>query len=480
VKGWLCLDKRSLAFFRICLGLILLLDIVLRSLHFRAHYTREGLFPLQSYLIQPDLTQRRWSVFFMNDSPLFVGLLLMFFFLCALSLTVGYRTRLVGWLCWVLLLGVYRRNPVVNNAGDIYLPLLLLWGNFLPWGEYFSLDGEDAGGEDDYSYSSFPGFCYLAQVAILYWFSAVLRTGEEWQVDGQALYYALNLEPLSTRFAPIMLQCGTEVLSVITFVTLLLEVLGPVLLFLPSSWARILGVVLIMSFHFGIVISLLIPVFAAVCMVAPLGLLPALVWENRYGQWLSRRLTEWVTRLRDRLPASLLAWGRWEPPSLVRRLYFSIPYLFMALTLFFLYWGIRSPDERSPLTGTLRALSLDQRWGMFSPRPPDSIGWESVPARTESGKFVNLIGREAYSSEPLDIQNSFYLWAYRWRAFHLSLTTRRESHTQLYLRYLVKEWDRRHPSDPIVAAEYIYHPRTIPKRYLLGEKGSDVIAVFHR
>ena len=147
MKGWLCLDKRSLAFFRICLGLILLLDIVLRSLHFRAHYTREGLFPLQSYLIQPDLTQRRWSVFFMNDSPLFVGLLLMFFFLCALSLTVGYRTRLVGWLCWVLLLGVYRRNPVVNNAGDIYLPLLLLWGNFLPWGEYFSLDGEDAGGD---------------------------------------------------------------------------------------------------------------------------------------------------------------------------------------------------------------------------------------------------------------------------------------------------------------------------------------------
>jgi HTTM domain len=482
MRDWLALDKRSLGLLRVVLGLVLAVDVCLRGLHFRAHYTEDGMFPLRHYLVQPDLTQRRWSVFFMNDTPFFVGVLLVLFLVASLSLAVGYRTRLAGWLCWILLLGLYRRNPVVNNAGDIYLPLLIMWGNFLPWGERFSLDSserEDSGGDH---YSALPGVCYILQISILYWFSAVLRTGPEWQVDGTALYYSLNLEPLNTDLAPLLLLFGSGALVFITMVTLLLEVIGPLLLLVPSGWSRVAGVLLIISFHFGILLSLRIPVFAVVCMAAPLGLLPKFVWEISWGRKLARALESAMAALRGRLPMVLVGSHAClgSVPLWLRRFYFQIPLVFMGLTLFFLNWGIHTPDVRSPLTGVLRVLSLDQRWGMFSPRPPSSMHWESAPGRTKSGRTVNLLTGRNYSMDLAELRNNTNLWDYRWRAYLSGPAFDSESHAQLFLRYLVRQWDVAHPEDPMVSAQCLYHPRTIPKRFLLGEDGVDVITVYHR
>ena len=472
-QHWLALDKRSLGLFRICLGLILTVDILVRATHFCSHYTQSGFFPLDQYLYQPDITYRRWSLLYINDTPLFVGLFFAFFLFSALSLTVGYRTRVAGWICWACVLSVFRRNPVVNNSGDVYLPLLLMWANFLPWGERFSLDQDRDEESDGNLYSRFPGFCYLAQVGILYWFSAVLRVGKEWQGDDSALYYALNLDNYQTALAPYMLTLGAEPLALLTWLTLFLEIFGPVLLLLPSQWARLASVLLIISFHFGIVINIDIYVFAIVCMVGPLGLLPSLVWENRWGKRVSSSLTQFFSSLPGSTPRKAGPVGRgWRT-----KLYWLLPYPIMAVTVFNLWWTIDWPEDRNVLTGTLKSLSLDQRWGMFSPKPPDTVGHCTMQATTRSGKEINLVTGEPFLDEPR--QSYHYPWNYRWRAFERGVVVRRgEGHAQMYLRYLVAGWNEEHPDDPVMRARWVYYVRTIPKDYLLEESGKDTLGEY--
>ena len=472
-QHWLALDKRSLGFFRICLGLILVGDILIRAVHYGAHYTQNGFLPLDQYLSQPDITYRRWSLLYLNDTPLFVGLFFAFFLLSALSLTVGYRTRLAGWICWACVLSVVRRNPVVNNAGDVYLPLLLMWANFLPWGERFSLEQDRDDESQGNLYSRFPGFCYLIQVGILYWFSAVLRVGKEWQVDDSALYYALNLDNYQTALAPYMLTVGAEPLAFLTWVTLFLEIFGPILLLLPSQWARLVSVLLIVSFHFGIVANIDIYVFALVCMVGPLGLLPPLVWENRWGKRVCSSLTRFFSSFPGLAPKNAVPVGRGR----LAKLYWLLPYVLLPLTIFNLWWTIDRPEERNVLTGTLKALSLDQRWGMFSPKPPDSVGQCTMQATTRSGRVINLVSQLPFLDQPEQFYP--YPWNYRWRAFERGVVIRRgEGHAQMYLRYLAHRWNEAHPDDPIVRARWLYNVRTIPKDYLLEERGKDTLGEY--
>lgn len=482
MRQWLALDKRSLALMRIALGLVLTLDILLRLIPFRAHYTNEGIFPLKDYLFQPDLTYRRWSVFYMNDNPWFVLCLFGLFLLATLALTAGYRTRAAGWVCLVLLWGIYRRNPVLNNSGDYYMPLLLLWGNFLPWGEAFSLDSRRRLDSDGAYYSAFPGFCYLIQVANLYWFTAVLRTGPEWQVSYSALYYALHLYSISTSFAPYCLLMGTTLMAFFTWATIMLEIFGPVLLLIPSQYSRLAGVILIMCFHLGIMSTLLIPVFALVCTIGPLGLLPPMFWESRLGRGLAERLSGLFERWQARLGLSEAEQTK-EPGLWGKRARAAYPWItvpLMGLTTFVLWWGIHWPDDRSALTSTLRAFSLDQRWGMFSPAPLQAIGWEAARARTESGKEVNLITGKPFTDKVEDYANACALWDYRWRSFRLSIDAEKYSHTALYLRYLAKEWDKEHPADKVVAAQYVYCPESFPAHFLLGEQYREVMSEYHK
>ena len=60
--------------------------------------------------------------------------------LLAVALLVGYRTRLATIGSWILLASIHVRLPVVINAGDTLLRVLLFWSIFLPLGAMWSVD----------------------------------------------------------------------------------------------------------------------------------------------------------------------------------------------------------------------------------------------------------------------------------------------------------------------------------------------------
>ncbi len=60
--------------------------------------------------------------------------------LLALLLIVGYRTRVVSLLCWVMLLSLNHRNYLILQSSDSLMLALLFWSLFLPLGARYSVD----------------------------------------------------------------------------------------------------------------------------------------------------------------------------------------------------------------------------------------------------------------------------------------------------------------------------------------------------
>src|SRR5262249_6448711 len=130
------LDVRALAVLRIALGLLLLASLADRAREFTAFYTDAGVLSRvdilsgarfapwdgASWLHPFGWLPDRWS-----SIALFVAATVS-----ALSLLVGKQTRASCFLAWSMLTGLDNRNPLVVNAGDDLLRMLLFWSLFLP------------------------------------------------------------------------------------------------------------------------------------------------------------------------------------------------------------------------------------------------------------------------------------------------------------------------------------------------------------
>jgi hypothetical protein len=275
-------DLRSLAAFRIVLALLVLADLANRATDLFAHYADEGVLP-RTVLIEDVLNPSKFSLNLMNGQPFFQALLFGATVLAAVGMLVGFRTRLMTVVVWALLLSIQWRNPLVLGAGDILLHILLFWGILLPLGAYWSVDRALKAAPPRLSmhFLSFATVGLFMQIALMYWFTAILKSGDEWRVDGTALYYALSIDQIATPIGTYLYQFP-ELLKLMTFGTLALEVFGPLLLFSPffTGPVRTAGVAAFMSLHFGIWLTMDIGIFpwiSAFCMVC---FLPGWFWDE--------------------------------------------------------------------------------------------------------------------------------------------------------------------------------------------------------
>src|SRR3954466_4118918 len=133
-------DLRSLAAFRMVLAVLVLADLADRATNLYAHYTDGGILPRSVFLQMRGLNPWSFSLNLMNGELYFQVLIFGVGALAALALLVGYRTRLVSVIVWVVMLSIQYRNPLLYTAGDGLLRLLLFWGMFLPLGAYCSFD----------------------------------------------------------------------------------------------------------------------------------------------------------------------------------------------------------------------------------------------------------------------------------------------------------------------------------------------------
>lgn len=445
------LDLRSLAIFRMVLGLVVFSQALFLARDFEAFYSTAGV--LQS----PEGSENFLRLLLFGILPLF-----------AVFLSIGLFTRLSTLLCFGMLIMVQNANPQILQGGDVLLRLLLFWSLFLPLGQVWSMDARWK-----LPVLSLPWTICLAswaitfQICFVYWFAALLKSDPLWTQNGNALFYALNIEHFTTPFG-LYLRQYPDLLRVMTFATLCLEIGGPCLLFLPfrRDVFRLAAVIFFIGFHLMGMQSLLrIGLFPWVCATAWLIFIPGSFWD-----WVEGGINQSREFKKSKTKAKQTAIIHESAVPLNSRT-FPLDYVGAVLVgLFFMdvaAWNLASLEgvsfmrwmqEHDVVGNTLR---LDQRWNMYAPHPRQEHGWLVVPADLAEGQQIDLFtGQPVSWDKPEDL--GAYFGDDRWRRYLSNLFDERDPKAlQGYADYLVRRWSQHHGPDQKIQAVTIIFMRQV-------------------
>ena len=286
----LALDLRSLALGRALMGASLLLDLRERVRDLEAFYSDDGCIPRHVALGggDPRLRPTDFSFYFATGAPSTVALLLSCSGASAVSLMLGYHTRLSCFLCWLHWRSIEARNGPIHQAGDLLLRLMLWWGLFLPLGELWSLDAYLAAGTSSSGavyITGLPTVGFVLQLGSVYFFTALVKVDVAWSggsaVELTCRNHSFAREPFTTWLLALP-RAATATLSVATWYA---EIGALPLLFCPVMpvVARCLAIFLFLGFHSGLGIMMRLGLFPMIACSAWLMLIPTAVWDSLLG-----------------------------------------------------------------------------------------------------------------------------------------------------------------------------------------------------
>ncbi|MEC8862559.1 MAG: HTTM domain-containing protein, partial [Planctomycetota bacterium] len=237
------LDTRSLAIFRIVVGVLILIDLYERSLYLTDFYTDDGF--LTRALLHDDLGHLKppvedeipstmpwpfWSFHLLSGDVWVAQMLFGLQALLAILLIIGWKTRLLTVLNWLLLISLHARNPIVLNSGDTILRMMLFWGIFLPLGRHWSFDRwrKKATQASASSVVSVASAAFIIQLCTMYWFTGWAKMNPTW-LKGEAIHNVLNLNIVCRPLGKYLLEYP-DLLGTMCHVTLWMEFGAPFLL----------------------------------------------------------------------------------------------------------------------------------------------------------------------------------------------------------------------------------------------------------
>jgi hypothetical protein len=459
---YLWFDLRALALMRICLAVVIMLDLAVRVSDLEAFYANSGVAPL------PMITLNGWNDYYISVhaiSGLWQVQLILFLFawFFAAMLFIGYRTKLFTALSWFMLLSLHNRNGFILQGGDDLLRMVMFWGMFIPWGARYSCDSIlSAAPFSGGSIRTVACIAYLLQVCYIYSGSALLK-GPEWHTDYTAMYYVYGLDQVAYPYMKNLFYYP-GLLKKLTFAAYYFELLVPLLFFIPvfHQGFRTAGVLLIILFHAMNSMTLFIGMFPLIGMATGVGLLP----ESAMNVF--ERLTG---KLKPGIAASFKGIGtlsaqviRWKQPVYERSLWFERTKMavLIFLALFVFDWNFSNLTFiQSKLSDRLRvigySLRLDQNWGMFAPGVFKDDGWYILEGTTDDGEIFDLLSPD----KKIDYHKPESVTAMfkndRWRKYTENLIFTYHSFLRgYYCNYMRRIWNEGHPDKKIKALQIVY------------------------
>ena len=479
------IDVRSLAFFRVCIGMVLLVDLLTRSMVIEQHYSDLGVLPREALWQFFLLGKWHWSLHALTGSVAGQSILFVFAIACAVALTLGYRTRLATVLSWLLLASLHARNPMLQYGGDHLLRMMLFWSIFLPLGSYWSIDrmrGVAAQGGPTL-YTSMASVAIMSQMFMLYFFSSLFKRNEIWQA-GEGLQLAFSNYMFSKPLAHHLLEYP-GFLEQASFVIPWLQLLVPFLLFVPWRTVRfrMAAIVLLAGFHVAIEFLLETGMFQYVGLSGLILFLPGAFWDRFFS---GRKREDALQKIAGAARAWLLAVfgrdARPEPAARGRWANGAVQVLVCGLFIYVVAWNIATLNineyarenriswmsEGSGGRLVPRLMSLDyaverqfgsfgwigrvaklhQQWAMFQRGGGAIKGWHVIVGTLSDGKEISLLeGGVPFDGElyrkPYPVSALYS--NIRWRVYYRYL--RYASLVREFLPGVVsRDWNQRHPN----------------------------------
>src|SRR5690606_26975082 len=127
-------------------------------------------------------------------------------------------------------------------------------------------------------YFSIATVALLSQVAYLYFFGALLKSGTHWRETYDAVYYAINALEVTTPLAPYLAQLSPESLRPLTAYVYYLELLAALFMFTPYllPQARLFVVPQLILMHVSFALFLSIAIFPLVSIAGLAAFTPSL------------------------------------------------------------------------------------------------------------------------------------------------------------------------------------------------------------
>jgi len=410
------IDLRALGIFRICLALVILIDLMMRATDLEAFYSDLGVLP-RTLLLQ-ESSAWRLSIYLIHGMPGVIGMLFFLHGLAALGLLIGWHTRLATLITWLFTVSLHLRNPAILNGGDFCFRLFLFWSLFLPLGRRYSFDNflSPSPGKDRDRALSMGTAGFLIQVVFIYSWSLYMKAKYPDWWNGTAIYDILK-ETYYTKSAGIFLLNFPGFVKILTHSVFLFEAALPLLLFSPFfttfiRMATILGT-LLLQLGFGLCMSLgLFPLSMTIAMIP---FIPSPIWDN-------------LLRVREGEAKE----GRFLKSSMGTNI------LAAFFLIYITFWNLGSsnyPRYQIPLRfawlGWL--LYIDQYWGMY-PSPCPYAYRFSMPAKLTDGTKI-------------DVLNQVVSKNYRWRRYVGNLLVPSLPSDESYLAwYQCQRWNSAHES----------------------------------
>ncbi len=438
------IDTRSLALFRIIIAFVVIGDLAWRLPDLNFFMTDAGALPRVD-LWRLDNNHYSWSLHVLSGTWAWQFILWMVHLAAAVALALGWRTRLATILTWGLCVSLQSRNYQIVQGGDVLLRCLLFWAMFLPLGARASVDAWRAEPSLEPGQKPRPtavrnaaSLAILLQISLIYLCTGILKWDPAWHTQGNALWYALNLDQFATPIGR-WLRTQETWLPWLTRGTLGLELIGPFLAFMPWRNAHFRSVVVLafFSLHLGMLACLELGPFPYVCFAGWALFIPSHWWS----------------------------WRPTRPVALAPPLTRMSELVVLLLLTYVLLWNARTinfarvaPLFPPVMNGLIEIPRLDQMWAMFAPSPLREDGWYVARAELGDGTVIDLItGMAPHEEAPAGAPYANE----RWRKYLVNLSTGEGSPWRpAALAALKRRWDSRHPQAPVISCELRFWRKT--------------------
>lgn len=466
------LDLRSIGAFRIFLGAIFIGDLIVRSFDLKAFYTDYGVMPREVLL---DSAHRLFHISLnMISGEVWVqAVLFILAGIASFLFMIGYRSRLMAFICFVFAVSIQVRNPIVLNSGDNLFRLMFFFSMFLPVGARYSVDNLLGKNKEinamPNKYASVATVALLFQVSLIYLVTGLHKVpGKTWQ-NGEAVYYVMHAELFSSDIG-YALTNYPKLMEFLTHFTLYLELYGWLLIFIPIflGFFRTIGVVLFIGLHVGFMLCMHLGFFPWIDIASWIPIIPGLVWDKLnfafIGRWKEkisdffRSIVELMqSRPLYRPPVYRYALGKVGTVLMLIYIPLMIGWNFQALKYFHLPLNVQR---------VMQYPGLWQSWKMFAPTPIKNDGWFVWEAQLRGGQKIDLRTRRAVSFEKPD---DLFATAFnqRWRKYLRNVMTNKK-YKGMWLnisRFMAREWNakyKRTDNELETLSIYFMKEKTLP------------------